>query len=308
MPFLYYFGEMPIKFLILALLFPVLTASQENPALIRSSTAMETAWDFPKNPLNDSLPADSHLAAQIRTGFLLFTETPRKAARFTRNLLSCNNCHLNGGQREKAMPLVGISSAFPEYNKRSGRLISLEDRIVGCFLRSENATGTRPAPPDRELIPSPTSQEVLALSAYISWISRGFTVGSPLDWRGQNVIPAKNLVPLERLDRRKGKELFLEKCSTCHGEDGQGVEIGDKKAGPLWGPMSWNDGAGAARVYTLAGIIRFAMPYLDPGSLTDEEAQHLAAFINSKPRPKFPFKSSDYPREKVPVDAVYYKK
>ena len=93
---------------------------------------------------------------------------------------------------------------------------------------------------------------------------------------------------------------------TCHGPDGQGVEIGDKKAGPLWGPGSWNDGAGAARIYTLAGMIRYSMPYLDPGNMTDEDAQQLAAFINSKPRPVFPFKDRDYLTEKLPPDAVYY--
>ena len=69
------------------------------------------------------------------------------------------------------------------------------------------------------------------------------------------------------------------------------MQIGDKKAGPLWGDGSWNDGAGAARVYTLAGILRYTMPYLNPGSLTDEEAQSVAAFITSKPRPgRYPFK------------------
>ena len=87
---------------------------------------------------------------------------------------------------------------------------------------------------------------------------------------------------------------------------GQGVQIGDKIAGPLWGPRSWNDGAGAARVYTLAGMIRYSMPYLDPGNMTDEDAQQLAAFIDSKPRPVFPFKEGDYRTEKLPPDAVYY--
>jgi cytochrome c len=48
------------------------------------------------------------------------------------------------------------------------------------------------------------------------------------------------------------------------------------------------------------------MPYLDPGALTDEDAQHVASFINSKPRPAFPFKDRDYLTEKLPVDSVYY--
>jgi thiosulfate dehydrogenase len=85
------------------------------------------------------------------------------------------------------------------------------------------------------------------------------------------------------------------------------VQIGDKKAGPLWGPDSWNDGAGAGRVYTLAGIVRYTMPYLNPGSLTDQEAQEVSAYINSRPRPKYPYKDRDYVGSKVPVDAVYYR-
>jgi cytochrome c len=60
-------------------------------------------------------------------------------------------------------------------------------------------------------------------------------------------------------------------------------------------------------VYTLAGIIRYSMPYLDPGSLTDEDAQYVAAYINSQERPVYPFKERDYQGTKVPVDAVYYR-
>ena len=53
-------------------------------------------------------------------------------------------------------------------------------------------------------------------------------------------------------------------------------------------------------------MIRYSMPYLDPGNITDEDAQHVSAFINSKPRPVYPFKDKDYRTEKLPVDAVYY--
>jgi cytochrome c len=48
------------------------------------------------------------------------------------------------------------------------------------------------------------------------------------------------------------------------------------------------------------------MPYLNPGLLSDEQAQHIAAYITSQPRPRFPFKEMDYLKEKIPVDAVYY--
>ena len=37
-----------------------------------------------------------------------------------------------------------------------------------------------------------------------------------------------------------------------------------------------------------------------------DKAQHVAAFIDSKPRPAFPYKDRDYRVEKLPPDAVYY--
>jgi len=74
---------------------------------------------------------------------------------------------------------------------------------------------------------------------------------------------------------------------------------------PLWGPRSWNDGAGAARIWQLAGYIRYAMPLTAPGSLTDEEAQVISAWINSHDRPVFPTKAADFPEGGRPADAVY---
>ena len=265
---------------------------------------MVTAWEFPRNPLADPTLDDSRLSTEIRWGFRIFTNTPAEAPAFAPGKISCSNCHLNGGQREKSLPLVNVTGMFPEYNRRSGRLFSLGDRIVDCFLRSENATGRAGSTSE---LPSHTSREVLAVSAYLTWLSRGAEVGKNPTWRGQNVIPSSSLIPIEKLDVTQGEAIFMERCTSCHGADGQGVTIGDKRPGPLWGPDSWNDGAGAARVYTLAGIVRYSMPYLDPASLTDAEAQHVSAFINSKPRPSFPSKDQDYRVENLPVDAVYYR-
>lgn len=287
---------------------------QLNGPLIPARMTMVTAWDYPQNPLTDPSLDTSKLSKEIQWGYRLFTNTPAEASRFVPGAVSCNNCHLNGGQRERAMPLVAISGAFPEYNRRAGRLISLNDRIVDCFLRSENATGRLDGQDEQghavvtasDALPTPTSREVLAIAAYLAWLSRGHEIGKNPTWRGQNTIAQNALVPIDKLDPARGEALYTEKCTSCHGADGQGVYVGDKRPGPLWGPDSWNDGAGASRVYTLAGIIRYAMPYLDPGSLTDEEAQQLAAFITSKPRPAYPFKDRDYQVDPLPVDAVYY--
>ncbi len=268
--------------------------------LIDARTTMVAAWDFPRNPLTDKTLDDSKLSNDIRWGFRLFTNTPMEASQFVPGKISCSNCHLNAGQRERALPLVGVAAAFPEYNRRSGRLYTLNDRIVDCFFRSQNATAAQ--------LPTATSKEVLALTAYLTWLADGYPLGKSPEWRGKNAIAKDKQIPVAELDPKKGEALFMERCINCHGMDGQGVAIGDKKAAPLWGPDSWNDGAGAARIYTFAGIIRYMMPYTYPGSLTDEEAQQIAAFINSKPRPSYPFKDQDYLTEKLPPDSVYYPK
>jgi thiosulfate dehydrogenase len=271
--------------------------------LIPASTTMVTAWQIPQDPTADPALSDPKLGDQIKWGYRIFVDTPREAPHLTGGAVACVNCHLNAGQRERALPLVGITGMFPEYNNRAARLISLQDRVVDCFLRSENATGR-----GIEALPSPDSKEVLAVTAYLTWLGRGYAVGANPAWRNRNAIAADKLIPVARLDTAAGGAIYSERCASCHGPDGQGVQIGDKKAGPLWGDGSWNDGAGAARVYTLAGIIRYSMPYLSPGSLTDEEAQQVAAFVNSKPRPPFPFKARDYAGSKIPPDAVYYRR
>ena len=269
--------------------------------LIPATTTMTTAWEVPRNPLTDAALDVSPLGDQIRRGYRLFINTPAEAPAFVHNRLSCGNCHLNAGQRARALPVVGIAAAFPEYNKRDARSITLGERVISCFMRSENGSAGSAAP-------TTTSSEVLALSAYITWLSQGYATSTSPSWRGRNAIAAAKLIPIDRLDPRRGAALFDEHCSSCHGQDGQGVQIGDKRAGPLWGPDSWNDGAGAARVYTLAGIIRYEMPYLDPGSLSDEQAQEIAAFITSKPRPAYAGKANDYPTVGPPIDAVYYRR
>jgi thiosulfate dehydrogenase len=305
--------------------------SARRGPLISSATAMETAWDLVLDPLTDSITGSPGHAALVRKGFSIFTQTKKYAPRFTGNDLSCGHCHVNAGQREKALPLVGIANVFPEYNKRAGRDFTLADRITGCFLRSMNGTasaamltahaaarpgadatgsdadGATVADPELAAVEIGGSEEVRALEAYIGWLSEGHTAGAKLPWRGLNTIPDSALVPVGALDSARGRTLYEEKCVTCHGSDGQGIEIGDIKAGPLWGPASWNDGAGAARVYTLAGMIRYMMPYVDPGSLTDEEALQIAFYICSQPRPAFPYKESDYRKGMVPPDAVYYR-
>src|SRR5262245_46395190 len=141
--------HMPLALALLALTACNRPAAEPPPAspikmtgpLIAASMSMKAGWAFPRNPLEDKTLDNSKLSEEIRRGFKLFTNTPAEAPRFAPGGMSCTNCHMNAGQRERSMPLVDVAGMFPEYNRRSGRLYSLGDRITDCFLRSENSTG-----------------------------------------------------------------------------------------------------------------------------------------------------------------------
>jgi thiosulfate dehydrogenase len=270
-------------------------ADSTRAPLIGATAALDHVNDLVMDPVRDTLPEDPHVAEMVRRGFDIMRDTRRYAPAYAGNDLSCMNCHLNGGQKDLGWPLVGVASLFPQYRGRSGRLITLDDRIRDCFVRSMNGT----APPNG-------SDEILAVSAYLAWISRGQPSGVSPAWRGRNKIPDSARIAIEDLDPATGRTLFERTCAACHGADGQGVDLGIAQPGPLWGPGSWNDGAGAARVYTLAGYVRYAMPLSAPGSLTAREAQQIAAYITSQERPAFDNKEDDYPDGRIPVDAVYY--
>jgi len=271
--------------------------SAASVPLVPATATLNDVGTVVRDPERGGLPADSMVAARVVQGYRIFRQTGRYAARYVGNGLTCGNCHLNAGQRDRGMPLVGVAAVFPEYRARSGRLISLEDRIRDCFERSMNGT----APPY-------DSPQLLAVAAYVAWLSDGQAVGRSPEWRGRNVIPKTAQVPVAQLDTAAGRGVYNRVCVGCHGTDGQGVDMGTVRPGPLWGPRSWNDGAGMARVYTAAGFIRHAMPLSAPGSLTDREAQEVAAYINAQPRPAFAHKAEDYPSSAIPPDAVYYPK
>jgi len=48
------------------------------------------------------------------------------------------------------------------------------------------------------------------------------------------------------------------------------------------------------------------MPIGAAGTVSERDAQNIAAYIDSKDRPSFPRKADDYPDGGPPEDAVYY--
>jgi cytochrome c len=63
---------------------------------------------------------------------------------------------------------------------------------------------------------------------------------------------------------------------------------GDYTFPPVWGRESYNKGAGMHRNSTAAAFIKANMPLGQGGTLTNQQAWDVAAYINSKPRPADP--------------------
>lgn len=235
-------------------------------------------------PSPDTIPGDQR-GEQIRLGYKIVVDTQEYGQPYVGNRLNCTNCHLDAGLNPNAASYVGISRLYPEYRARAGRQMSLADRINECFERSMNG---KALPPD--------SSKLRAVIAYIEWLSQNVPSGSAVPWRGIPRIGASRSP-----DPINGKKLFATKCAFCHGKDGQGTMT----APPVWGPNSYNIGAGMARVSVAASFIKSNMPRGWGWVLTDDEAFDVAAYVNSQPRPDLQGKAHDWPKGGKPMDTPY---
>jgi thiosulfate dehydrogenase len=210
---------------------------------------------------------DPEQSELIRRGKLIFDQTPQYASAYVGNKLSCTDCHIQSGTFPYAAPMIDIAGLFPMFKKRAGRMISLNDRIEECFSRSEAG---RPVPED--------GQEMRALVAYIDWLSRDEVKGKPYWGRGFPKLPELTGDPAA------GGLVYMSQCAGCHGVDGAGVP---PILPAVWGPDSYNDGAGMNNPATMAAFVAHNMPQNHPGTLTPQEAYDVAAYVHTKPRPNF---------------------
>jgi len=191
------------------------------------------------------------------------------------NALNCTSCHLKNGTDPKAATFIGVATAYPAWSPREQRVITLEDRVLNCFMRSCN--GIRPPL---------GSKPSVAITTYITWLSEGEVLRmNAKQPKGPNAV-ARLAVKPESANAERGGLLYARKCAECHGKDGAGQDDNP----PVWGPRSFNQGAGLAEIVPLASWLKVAMP-LDDANLTDQEALDLASFINAHDRPAFDLKS-----------------
>jgi thiosulfate dehydrogenase len=248
---------------------------------------------------------DDPFGELVKYGHALFVDTANEigptvsdpSRRFAGNNLACQNCHLQAGTQPYAMPLVGIWGQFPRYRAREGAVDTLEDRINGCMERSMNG---RALPLG--------SREMRALSAYMRWLSTGVPDGARLVGAGTLQINE----PEQAADPGRGAQIYAQICAGCHGPNGLGQRA-ETGAGyqfpPLWGPDSFNNGAGMSRLLTAAAYAMHNMPIgttFNAPVLSDEDAYDIAAYIISQNRPEKTNLEKDFPvRLQKPVDTPY---
>jgi thiosulfate dehydrogenase len=226
-------------------------------------TKPSVAWR-PPDPA--SIP-DGPVGDSIRSGALLFDETPLYAPANVGGKIACGDCHAAGGIQPFASPMVGMPAIFPMFNARAGHMISLKDRIQECFVRSENG---KPIDYDGAIMKN--------LVAYITWLSA--PQPGHRAYKGRGLLKLPNLVPVTD----NGKQIYYTQCAGCHGNDGQGRL---PMFPAVWGPDSFNDGAGMNTIAKMAPFIQHNMPQNRMGILTPQQAYDVAGFIASQPRPAF---------------------
>lgn len=225
-------------------------------------------------PPESAMPVNGPNGAMIALGEKIFMNTPTYASRYVGNRLSCGSCHLDRGRSPTSAPVWAAVPVFPMYRKKNGKVNTLQMRIQGCFIYSEN--GKAPPPDGRTLI---------ALTSYMHWLATGLPIGVKPKALGY----PKLAKPTHGFDRLRGQAVYASHCALCHGGNGQGRMVdGDEVFPPLWGPDSFNWGAGMHSVAKAAAFIKHNMPFSVANSLSDQQAWDVAAWVDSHPRPQDP--------------------
>lgn len=240
-----------------------------------------------KMPDELTIPDDEYGAA-VRRGLQLANHTYKELPNNVGNQLNCTSCHLGNGSEAYAAPWNNMPSVYPIYRSRAGRVNTIQERINGCFERSMNGKAL-----DLD------SDDMNAMVSYMSWLSQDMPFGVSPEGRGF-VKVNKELEP----NPETGKKLFAEKCSVCHGADGEGQYNADGTYlyPAVAGDKSFNDGAGMARTYTAAAFIKGKMPFGQGNTLSDQEAVDIAAYFTHLPRPVKANKDKDWPNGDAPKD------
>ena len=269
--------------LIALLLAPLVLAacSGRTPLDAHAADAPRAAAPAAKAPATTAFtpPAESAIPAgpygdMVRLGREIFLHTRKAAPAYVGNGLNCVNCHLDAGRLADSAPLWGAYGMYPQYRKKNHHVNSYGERLQGCFTYSMNGK----APPLDDPV-------ILALETYSYWMAQGAPLGTKLEGAGYPSVPR----PAKAPDYARGQSVFGRDCALCHGAQGQGQKVaGTYVFPPLWGPDSFNWGAGMHELDKAAAFIKANMPLSRGGMLSDQDAWDVAMFMDAHERPQDP--------------------
>ncbi len=240
---------------------------------------------YPKGKLGETV--------KLGEDILLHTDTNSLSKNYVNSKLQCVNCHRKGkdnrvGTTDKIGTFIGTATAFPAYSSRYKDIISLQNRIDGCFSRCLGGT--------KSIV---NTKVGIAVESYITWLSTGMDINmsnkaprTPL----KITMWSKNRKKFKLLFKKvthknylNGKKLYDTKCASCHGIDGKG----DKNFPPLWGKdkngkwLSYTADGSMAKLPNGATWIQDNMPLGNPRTLTDKESVDITLYINAQKRANY---------------------
>lgn len=218
--------------------------------------------------------------AKILRGYTLATQTYEQLPKFVpKAKLHCASCHLGAGGNSDAAWWVDLKEEYPTTPQ-------LQARINHCFTNSLNGNALCTPAGNGMRGDCDTNQNMQAFLVYMQWLDEQAKTLKLCNTVKHGYPPISGTSG----DKVSGEHIFVQKCAVCHQLNGQGRYQYNTYFRPaLWGPQSFNQAAG---MFTdpsyLAQFIRWNMPLMAGGELSDQEAWDVEAYLHSKPRPKTP--------------------
>ena len=227
--------------------------------------------------------------------------TDGKAPLYIGRVMNCSTCHAQAGTVPYAWPFFRTLSQFGDRERQDDPVFTGEEYGFLGYYRDTttvnrdcgiNCAGQGHLPVG--------SEEMLALNAWVKTVTNGIYDNEgilipELKLRVNNgKIPGARVPTFARVgsdagfkaDLTAGKRTYERVCASCHGKSGEGKwsDTSGYSVPPVAGPASYSKAGGPYMTPVIAAFIQRQMPLAKPGSLSEQDALNVAAYINALPR------------------------
>lgn len=268
-----------------------------------------TRWYRPPDidRLNRELAEDSYAGNKARArliafGYEILTDTHNaigeqrkdgRPAQASGRVISCTHCHVQAGTVPHAWPFFRTLTYF-------GLREQGDPGVYFSGLGYHRDARTRARDCVQEcggvIVMDADSPEMDALMAWLTVVRDGIYPGEGLlvpEFKGPQdvgLIPGgttelfSDILDMQA-DPVAGREIYAQRCASCHGDDGKGIwgESGYLFP-PVAGPNTFSDVGGPIMIPVGAAFLHRNMPLSAPGSLTPQQSLDVMGYVSSLPR------------------------